>query len=47
MTFKGSKRIQDNQKSDKELMEAIRIQKDLTEKQVNKLLNLSLDTFEK
>ena len=45
MSLKGSKRIQENQQSDKKIIEAVRTQADLSQRQVDKLLNLKLETY--
>ena len=46
MSLSTSKRIQDQQKDDKLLMERLRTAKDLTENQVQKLLSLHLDEIQ-
>ena len=47
MDLKGSKRVKDDKVFDKELMEAVRLQKDLSEAQVDKLMNLHIENFER
>ena len=46
MELFGSKCMKDNQIDDKELVNCVRLQKDLTTKQAEKLLNLSLQAYE-
>lgn len=47
MTLNGSKRMQDSQVKEKELVEAVRLQKDLTEEQSTRLMNLTVKEYEK
>lgn len=47
MFLRSSKRIQKSQKANKRLIEAVRLRHDLSEPQVQKLMNLSLDEYEK
>lgn len=47
MTLKGSKRIKEDQKDDKELIDAIRVQADLSDVQVQKLMNLNIKEYER
>jgi len=47
MDLQGSKRVCDKRKADKKLLEALRINDDLSEKQIQKLMSLRLENIKK